>query len=76
MTGFRDVNFKLLVENHLLGSHPMGAPLMSGGLTGPEGSIYILGVILIAFLAIFFALPAEPGSYADPNWTPNDRTYL
>ena len=26
-------------------------------------------------LVIYFALPAEPGSYADPNWTPNDRPY-
>ena len=29
---------------HLLATHPVGKPILSGGVTGPEGSIYILPV--------------------------------
>jgi membrane protease YdiL (CAAX protease family) len=41
----------MLVKGHLLGSHPQGGLLMSGGATGPEGSaIGIFVVLLIAFV--------------------------
>ena len=62
----------LLVQNHLLGSHPVGRVLISGGLTGPEGSIFDLGEMILTTLVIWFFLKPEPGSYADRNWTPND----
>ena len=52
---------------HLLGSHPLGKPLLSGGLTGPEGSVFVLPVIVLIALVIRFTLPHTgwplPGSY-------------
>ena len=62
----------LMIQHHFLGCHAAGPVLLSGGLTGPEGSIFDLAEIIVTVLVIYFALPAEPGSYADPNWTPND----
>ncbi len=47
----------LVAEHHLLATHPVGIPLLSGGATGPEGSIFILGVMLLIILIIFFTLP-------------------
>ena len=63
----------LLVQHHFLASHAIGRPLLSGGLTGPEGSIFDLAEIILTTLIIAVFLKPEPGSYADPNWTPNDR---
>jgi hypothetical protein len=54
----------LMVQHHLLATHPMGAPILSGGTTGPEGSIFILGVLLIIALIIIFTLPRTGGGYA------------
>jgi hypothetical protein len=47
-------------EGHLLASHPSGSPLLSGGLTGPEGSIFVLVVMLCITLVILFTLPKRP----------------
>ena len=47
----------LMVQHHLLATHPAGKPLFSGGTTGPEGSIYILGVLALGTLIIVFTLP-------------------
>ncbi len=47
----------LMVQHHLLGTHPAGKPVFSGGTTGPEGSIYILGVLALGTLIIVFTLP-------------------
>lgn len=61
-----------MMQNHLLASHPQGAPLFSGGLTGPEGSIYVVAIILLIALLIAATLPSEPGSPSDPAYSPND----
>ena len=45
-----------MVAFHMLASHPQGRPLLSGGLTGPEGSIYVLPVILLVTLSILLTL--------------------
>jgi uncharacterized protein len=37
----------LAVQGHLLGAHPIGPRLWSGGATGPEGSLLILPLIAI-----------------------------
>ncbi len=47
----------LMVQHHLLATHPAGKPVFSGGTTGPEGSIYILGVLALGTLIIVFTLP-------------------
>ncbi|HEY0797007.1 MAG TPA: type II CAAX endopeptidase family protein [Acidisarcina sp.] len=37
----------LSAQGHLLATHPVGAPLWSGGATGPEGSIFVVPVMLV-----------------------------
>ena len=43
-----------LVAKHLLGSHPRGPVLLSGGATGPEGSLFVLPVM--SLMAVVIAL--------------------
>jgi membrane protease YdiL (CAAX protease family) len=54
----------LMVQHHFLASHPQGKPVFSGGTTGPEGSILILGVLAVGSLIVFLTLPQ--GRYYDP----------
>jgi hypothetical protein len=46
-----------MVQHHLFSSHPAGRPILSGGATGPEGSIFILAVLAFISLIILFTLP-------------------
>ncbi len=51
-----------MVQHHLLATHPVGKPILSGGATGPEGSIFILAVLALACLVIFLTLrPVRQG---------------
>ena len=60
-------------KGHLLASHPVGSPLMSGGVTGPEGSIFVLPVMACIALVIVFTLPKRPTPFdADPAFAPQD----
>lgn len=54
----------LMVQHHLLAAHPQGKPLLSGGTTGPEGSILIVGVLAVGSLIVYLTLPR--GRYYDP----------
>jgi len=47
----------LMFQHHLLATHPVGRPLLSGGTTGPEGSVFIFGVFAVGCLIILFTLP-------------------
>ncbi len=69
--GVRDSG--MLVQHHLMASHPQGSALMSGGLTGPEGSIYILGGCVLTAIVVALTLPSEPGSPSDPAVLPGCR---
>jgi uncharacterized protein len=46
----------LMVQHHLLATHPVGKPILSGGATGPEGSIFILAILFFASVIILFTL--------------------
>jgi membrane protease YdiL (CAAX protease family) len=46
-------------QGRLLDSHPQGKLLMSGGPTGPEGSVLCLGVIVLIALFVWIALRHE-----------------
>jgi membrane protease YdiL (CAAX protease family) len=46
-----------MIRYHLLASHPIGQPLLSGGTTGPEGSIFVLPTLALLAAATFFAIP-------------------
>lgn len=48
----------LMVQHHLLATHPAGRPLLSGGTTGPEGSVLILAVLAVGCL-IVLTLPKQ-----------------
>lgn len=37
----------LHTEGHLFASHPVGNPMWSGGATGPEGSLFMLPLLLV-----------------------------
>ena len=43
----------LVVQGHLLGEHPTGPRLWSGGTTGPEGSLLVLGLLVIIALVMW-----------------------
>ncbi|MGB6828023.1 MAG: CPBP family intramembrane glutamic endopeptidase [Terracidiphilus sp.] len=43
----------LISQGHLFGEHPLGKLLWSGGLTGPEGSLYIVPLIFIMALCMW-----------------------
>jgi len=47
----------LMVQHHLFATHAVGKPILSGGATGPEGSIFILGVLGLIALIIVLTLP-------------------
>ena len=54
----------LVARGHLLSAAPAGNPLWSGGTDGPEGSLLVLGVIVLLLLAVtriapLFGLPAS-----------------
>jgi uncharacterized protein len=47
----------LIVQGRLFATHPVGRPFLSGGLTGPEGSLFLLPVMALAVAAIVLTLP-------------------
>jgi hypothetical protein len=60
-------------KGHLLATHPAGSSLMSGGLTGPEGSIFVLPVMACITLVIVFTLPKRPTPFdAEPRSASQD----
>jgi len=55
----------LATQHHLLATHPVGKPILSGGTTGPEGSIFILAILALVTVIIFLTLPrAQSGRAA------------
>lgn len=50
--------------HRLLETHPVGSILLSGGATGPEGSIFCLIPLLLVALAIHLTQPRTRQSYA------------
>ncbi len=47
----------MMVQHHLLATHAVGKPILSGGATGPEGSIFIIVVFALASAVIVLTLP-------------------
>ncbi len=43
----------VVVQGHLLDEHPRGAPLLSGGATGPEGSLLVLPLLLLCAAFVY-----------------------
>ncbi len=53
----------LVVQHHLLATHPVGKPILSGGTTGPEGSIFVVLVLVIVAVIIATTLPKRQRAY-------------
>jgi hypothetical protein len=53
-----------MVKFHLLATHPVGNPILSGGSIGPEGSIFVLAILFLIVLIILSTLPRTGQSYA------------
>jgi uncharacterized protein len=53
----------------LLQTHPVGEPILSGGLTGPEGSVFSL--VVLAGLACIIQLTQRPGSHSYASLMPS-----
>jgi hypothetical protein len=47
----------IMVQHHLLATHPAGRPILSGGATGPEGSIFAVAILALVSLIIVLTLP-------------------
>jgi membrane protease YdiL (CAAX protease family) len=47
----------MLIHDHLFATHPAGRVLFSGGLTGPEGSLFILPIVGLTAAVIVLTLP-------------------
>jgi len=56
----------LMIQGHLYATHPAGQPYLSGGLTGPEGSIFLLPIIAAGVAAVLLALPRTHFGYPSP----------
>ncbi len=48
----------LMAQGHLFATHPIGKPLLSGGLTGPEGSIF--AILMLAMIAGIIFVTLRP----------------
>ena len=46
-----------MVQHHLLATHPVGKPILSGGATGPEGSIFIVAILALISIIVLVTLP-------------------
>jgi uncharacterized protein len=61
----------LVAQGHLLGEHPVGKILWSGGVTGPEGSLMVLPLLLaIALLMIWWWGRRVQSPFAGSGWAP------
>jgi membrane protease YdiL (CAAX protease family) len=47
----------MMAQHHLLATHAVGKPILSGGATGPEGSAIIVVVFALASAIIVVTLP-------------------
>jgi uncharacterized protein len=52
-----------MMQGHLLLTHPVGATLLSGGPTGPEGSVLIVPTLLLTLVIIHRTLPRRATAF-------------
>jgi hypothetical protein len=54
---FGVANSGTMNQHRLLATHPQGPAILSGGTTGPEGSILVVGVLALGIVIVVFTLP-------------------
>jgi hypothetical protein len=52
-------NSGILAAGHFLSIEPRGASIISGGSTGPEGSVFVLPIVLLMNLLIYLTYRSE-----------------
>jgi uncharacterized protein len=61
----------LRAQGHLLGEHPIGPRLWSGGITGPEGSLLVLVMLVIVVLLMrLWWGPRVQSPFSNSAWKP------
>lgn len=61
----------MMVQHHLFATHAVGKPILSGGATGPEGSVFIVVVFALASGIIVLTLPrARSTGSPEPSTNP------
>jgi len=61
----------LITQGHLFSEHPVGKILWSGGATGPEGSMLIIPLIILAALFMWLWWGRRvPAAFAGQGWVP------
>ncbi len=61
----------LVAEGHLFSEHPAGLKLWSGGTTGPEGSLLVIGLLaLMALLMWLWWGRRVKSPFSDSGWRP------
>jgi uncharacterized protein len=53
----------LFVQHRLLATHPTGRPILSGGATGPEGSIFVVPVLILIAVIILTTVRGTHAGY-------------
>jgi membrane protease YdiL (CAAX protease family) len=56
-----------MVRYHLLASHPVGPTFLSGGTTGPEGSVFVFPTFALLGMAAVFSYPPRSRHAPDKN---------
>lgn len=66
----------LVVRGHLFATSVVGRPWVSGGVTGPEGSVLFLPVVLAAAGVVLLTLPRTHHGYlpVHEEWPPREET--
>lgn len=54
----------LMTQHHIYTTHAVGKPILSGGATGPEGSVFVIPILALVILGILFTVPRSSGGYA------------
>src|SRR5580658_1759867 len=61
----------MVAQGHLFSEHPLGKVIMSGGLTGPEGSLYTIPLLLLMALCMWLWWGRRgPSPFAGQGWRP------
>ena len=48
-----------MAQGHLLATHPVGRSILSGGSTGPEGSVFVIPIAALSAVVILITLPSR-----------------
>jgi hypothetical protein len=59
-----------VAANRLFHTHPTGNPLLSGGIDGPEGSVYVIPIMLLTALIIRYTTKPATQPPLEPEFLP------